>query len=354
MAVTLNDIARVVGVKKATVSRVLNNKPNPVKVSETTRAKIFRAAKELGYHPNAAARALSTRRTGHIGFILSDNVTDGWSNMFYSRMFAGVEQACRERGYGLNVSLYNISNIDTFVFPPKVGQRSVDGLVLTDYVKAAVAHRFREFDIPCVCIGDNTEVTELIPTVATDIVGGLFQTICYAVGLGHRRIAMHTGIRRREREVGRMVMERMEQSPETAGCRLLLTGEILNTEPDYTSGKPLMDLWLGMPPEERPTTIIASDQALQGLLRELRKHGVSCPRDVSLISSCNTSQCEFTDPPLTSLELNQQELGRIAANMLIDHLEQGTSLGPEMSRNDFPCRIIIRESCAKTEGSGEE
>lgn len=344
MRVTLKDIAKAVGVGESTVSRVLNRRPNPIKISEATIQKIFSTAKELGYHPNAAARALATRKTGHIGFILSDNVTDGFKNNFFAQGLAGVEQACRERGYGLNISLYNLSNVDSFVFPKKVCERSVDGLVLIGYIEAAVVHRFKEFGIPCIAINQNVEVAGLIPTVASDVVDGRYQAIRYAAKLGHRRFLYDTGFHPYLQEVGKLVVNRAKISPETSHCRIKIL-DIPEKKSDYSTAKPILDYWMGMPAGERPTVIIATDQTLFALLKEMDKEGLRCPEDISLISSCDSNLCELSRPALTAVDMKLEQLGRTAANILIDCLESGEELTIEHSKNDFPCELVIRESC---------
>jgi DNA-binding LacI/PurR family transcriptional regulator len=342
LAVTLTDIARVVGVKKATVSRVLNDKPNPVKVSDETKRKIFQAVKDLGYHPNAAARSLTTRRTGHIGFILSDTIADGWANAAFAQVLAGVENASHKLGYGLNISRYNLSNLDSFVFPPRVGQRSVDGLVLTGYVEAAVVMRFREFGIPCVCIGDNVEVGGMVPTIACDIVDGLFQSVEYAAKLGHRRVMYCNEPTRRGRETGQLLIDRARTHPETAACQITLK-EFPNGVGNYKDGKPMMEYWLSKPQDQRPTLILGSDQAFVAFLVEMDNRGFHCPKDVSLISCCDTRLCEFAFPALCAIHYDMVKFGEMGAEMLIRHLEQGEPLTSQMSCLE-PCRVVVRKS----------
>jgi len=345
VAVTLSDIAEAVGVRKSTVSIVLNNRPNRVKISDRTRRRIFEAAERLGYQPNAAAKALSTKRTGHVGFILSDRVTDGLVNLYYGAIFRGIEHACRQRGYGLNVSLYNLSSVDSFIIPPKVGQRAVDGLILTGYVEAAVVARFREFDIPCVCIGDNVEVAELVPTIACDVVDGLCQAVRHAAELGHRRAILCHEPTRRSREVADLVVQRCAGDPVASRCRL----DILEPSAgrcDYDAAACVLEHWLAAPPEERATVIFASDQTQVAMLGLLGARGLMCPRDVSLISSGDTRLSEFANPPLTAVHTDLEQLGRVALDMLVDHLEGGGDLTPRMSKNDYPCRLIVRSSCA--------
>ncbi len=345
MNITLNDIAKAVGVRISTVSRVLNNKPNPIKISEATRRKIQVAARDLGYHPSAAARALATKRTGHIGFILSDTIAGGWQNAYFCRYLAGLERAVRRRGYGLNISIYNLTNVDTFVFPSKIGQRSVDGLILAGYVEEAIIHRFREFDIPCISLGQDTESVGLIPTIACDDVTGFLPAVRYAAKLGHRGLLLHHSRTRRGREKAHLVADQAEHDPDARGCRIILTEA--SEWMDYSAGKPLVETWLAIPANERPTAIMSCDQVFVTAIRELDARGLSYPRDVSLICGCESLICQTTNPQLTCVDFHDEQLAEIAADMLMDHLDRGTPLTPEMSRNDYPCDLVIRESCGK-------
>ncbi len=347
MTVTLKDIADAVGVGKSTVSVVLNNKPNRIKISEKTRERIFQAVKDLNYHPSAAARALATKRTGHLGFMLSDVVADGLANAFYGRHLAGVERVCRDRGYGLNVCLYNLSNIESFVFPAKVGQRSVDGLILADHVEKAVIERFREFGVPCVSLGESVEVLGEIPTVACQFVDGMFEVVRYLVSLGHKRIAYHVVETRRAQEVLHLVSRRTETDPTMPGCRVVpFCSERVGR--DYGSAPELVKQWLAHPPAERPTAIISSDQAIVALLTELDSHGLSCPRNISLVAGGDTSFCKFSRPAVTALAVDCDAMGGTAATMLIDHLEDNTPLTVASSQNDHPCWLVKRASCGPT------
>ncbi len=348
----LIDIARAVGVKIPTVSVVLNNKTNPIKISEKTRSHILRVAKELGYQPNAAARSLVTKRTGHIGYIMSDQIAGGLANAYFAAYLSGVEKACRTRGYGLNVSLYNLTDVDSFIFPSRVSGKTVDGLILSGYVEAAIVRRFLEFGIPCISLGQDVEVAELVPTLAADDVEGLFQAVEYAAQLGHRRFLHNHSPRRRGREVARLLAERIKKSPLTRDC-LLIDIEPPTGHCDYSAGKPLVEAWLAIPEDQRPTAIFASDQTLQVVLKELDKRNLKCPRDVSLVSNCESPLCEFANPALTAVDHKMEHTGEVAAQMMIDHLKSGKPLTPEKSLNNYPCNFIIRESCGTPPSNGK-
>jgi LacI family transcriptional regulator len=339
MSVSLQKIAQEAGVSRAAVCMALRDNPT---ISASRRKEIREIARRLGYQPNAAGRALITHRMGQIGFILSDTIADGWSNAMFSQALAGVEAACHARGYGLTISRYNLSNVDSFIFPPKVSQRSVDGLVLTGFVEAAIIHRFHEFGIPCVSVGDNVEVAGLIPTIACDIVDGLFQAVAAAVRLGHRHVLYSHDVTPRGREVGRLFCERVRNSPETSGCRVDLY-EVADGKGNYADAQPLIQHWQGQDSRRRQTLIIASDQTIIGMVSECITRGIACPEQVSLISVGDSRMCEVAWPPLTAIRNDLAHYGHLAVNLLIDHLDDKKPLSLEMSRIE-PCTLTIRKS----------
>ncbi len=340
---TMREVARLAGVSHPVVSAVLNENFKSVKVSEKTRERVLRVVRECGYYPNAVGRALSTRRTGHIGFILSDTIADGLANVYYANCLAGIEDACRRRGYSLNISLYNLSNIDSFVFPPKVGQRAVDGLILGDCIEAAVLTKFREFGLPFVCIGDDVEVKQEIPAVVSDCIGHTMMCFRYLAKLGHRCIGYHSPVRRRALEFADVYVRMAAEDPELAGCSI----KVLTTSQrgaDYDCAKPVLTSWLTMRPADRPTAIFANYQIVLALLKEMHKHGLECPRDISLISGLDTKFCELTEPAITCVRQDMAGLGRMAARLLLDHVEGVRELEPRTYTHESAGILMERES----------
>ncbi len=338
--ITISDIASKVGVAKSTVSLVLNARGSNIPISEETRERVMRVVRECGYQPNAAARALSTKHTGHIGFILSDDMADGLANVFFALCMAGAEAECRSRGYSLNVSLYNLSILDSFIFPAHISQCSVDGVILAGYVEAGVVQKFHNFGIPCVCIGDYMEVRELVPTVANDVVYGTITAVEHALAMGHRQIGLHYPTRRRDLENADAILKRL--APKDYQVRILHTPDNLG---DYSAAKPLLQEWFALPQEERPTVMVVGDQTAIALLKEVSKAGLRCPEDLSVISTSDTRLCELATPGITSIHYDLPQLGQWAAGMLIDHIVRNIPLHPDMSKNDFRGKLIVRESC---------
>lgn len=345
MAVTLQDIADRVGVKKSTVSVVLNNRTTAIKVSDGTRRRIYQAVKELDYHPNAAARALSTRRTGHIAFILSDTVAETWGNAYYAQCLQGVEKACHDRGYGLNITTYNISNFETFVFPPRVGERTVDGLILADFAHAAVLKTFREFEIPFVCIGDDRELPEEAPSVVSDCSIQAYMGFEHLAELGHRRIALHIADRWRSKQWAEDILSHLRRQLKLAGCELTTIITPKHTA-DYSDAPDLLRIWQEIAPSRRPTAIIGGYQVILGLLREMNRAHLRCPDDLSLISGFDLPFCEAAVPALTAVRQDVQALGGQAAQLLIDHVEGKSRLLNQNYTCELDPSLVVRESCA--------
>ena len=350
--VTIADIAVQAGVAKSTVSYVLNPGTPGVTISEKTRRRVLEVIRQCGYVPNASAQALSTARTGQIGFILQDTIDGGWTNGYFASILQGVEGACHERGYGLNISRYNLTNLDTFVFPSRVAQRSIDGLILTGYVEAEVIRRFSEFNIPCVCIGDNVEVAKLIPTISADIVGGLFMAVRHGRQLGHGCIGYVATQARRSQEVVGELCDRVSRDTACSDVRVVVM-QTDGVNADYHAGREIGEQLVRTDVRDRPTLMIGSAQSLSAMQGVLGEHDQRCPDDMSMICECDINECEFNLPRMTAIALGQERLGRIGTGMLIDHLELGRSLTPDMSRNDFPCELVVRDSCIRHAADGE-
>ncbi len=341
--ITMVDIANAANVSQPVVSAVLNNNYKNIKVSKENREKILRIAQEKNYYFNAAARALSSKRTGNIGFILSDNISDGWANATFARSLNGAEGACRELGYNINICRYNLSNLDSFVFPEKIGQRSVDGILFTGYVNADVLRKFKEFDIPGVCIGDNLGVRDIMPTVACDFVNGLYLSVNALNELGHRHIIICAQQTERERDIIAQLIFLLRRRNCPVDIDYYQPESYLG---NYNDAASLFQYWKSFTPEKRPSAIIATDQVLISLLAIIQKEHYRVPEDLSLISTCESALCHYGLLPLSSIGYDLEKQGSIAARMLIEHLSDDAPLTPEMSRVE-PCHMNIRESITK-------
>lgn len=341
--VTLQDIADQVGVRKSVVSVALRGLRNTTpRVSEQMRERICKVAKELGYQPNAAARALTEKRTRTLGFVLSRDTVGQWANLYHAAILTGAETACRQRGYKLMITLSNMTEVETFAIPSKIGQRAVDGAILSGFVEEKVAKRFSECGIPCVAVGTNLEKPDLMPVVFSDVWNGRSIALRHAWERGHRRVWCYLDLKsscvRKDaenwaRQIGR----------ELPGMHVELLEECQGEEAE---AKHSLVRWFETPESQRPTLVAAADRLSVSLIREFRANGVLCPRDISVLALCDSDICKFCDPAITSIGYNSHASGEIAAGMLIDHLENGGAI-EKSTLNACPCQLIVRDSISE-------
>ncbi len=343
--ITLKQIAKEIGVQESTVSRIINHKGGPIKFSPVTVEKVRKMAETMGYQPNAAARALATKKTGYIGFILSDSVQGGWSNQYFAGFLSGVEHVCRNKGYGLNICLYNLSNLENFVFPQSIGQKSVDGIILCGPTDMAVVEKFKNANIPAVLIGSNILRPEAIPVISFDIVEGYWKMARHCAELGHRRMLICSAENEATKFKVKCFSERLHSEAETRHMTLDVF-----TPPhgliDLNAAKPLMNYWLSRPEAERPTVILGSDQLMAGLTRELHSHGIRCPEELSLVSGTDTQICGLTNPSLTAIHYDLEAIAGRAVETLTDYLDKQIPMpAQQILKGSFEGVIIQRESC---------
>lgn len=340
--ITMYDIARELKVSQPVVSAVLNNNFKNIKVSIKTKERILQLAQESNYYVNASARALSSRKTGNIGFILSDNICDGWANTTFSQILNGVEHVCREYGYNITICRYNLSNLDSFIFPEQIGRRCVDGILFTGYVSAEVLMKFRSFNIPGVCIGDNLGVSDIMPVVACDFVDGVFQAIEKLSSLGSRRVILCSQQTPREQDIINQLADRLRASHIPINVDYYQPDSYLG---NYNDAAALFEYWQSASPSQRASSIIATDQVLVSLLPILHKNNIVCPDELSMVSTCDSTLCRYGLLSLSCISYDLEQQGRIAAEMLLRHLNGNAPLTLDMSRTEA-CSLTLRASTA--------
>ena len=312
----LKDVAEAAGVDISTASTILARKPKASRFAEATRVRIFEAARKLNYHPNAAARALATQRTGSIGLTLHSEVPRGWANLYFAGQMVGVEEVCRTRGYGLQINLYDLNDVKSFVFPKHVQQRAVDGVILAGYVRSGIIQKFREFGIPIVCIGQNHDVREQVAIISVDHVAKALEAVRYAASLGHRKIGYFALPSRQKLEIANQIHAAIEADPSLSNINFRVFIQESSSDAGK-SGIEALDQVVLRSPEDRPTVLIFTTLDLSiGALRAIRLRGLRCPEDISIIADNDDDLCEITDPPLTAMGQDLPALGRIAAECI--------------------------------------
>jgi len=320
--VTLRVIADKVGVSKSTVSDVLRSRVGKVKISKTTKEKIFKAVRELNYEPNSAARALTTGKTYNIGFLLSSETTLGLANSYFATLMTGVQDSCKANGYNCLVSSYDMTTVKSFVVPAKLRRRNVDGLVLTGNIENEVLQTFIDSGLPFILVGENTDFPkEGILSVARDLVADWQVVFEHLYELGHRKIAVGGIATARGLRLFNKAVARFKQlHPDDNDLEFKCHADVSSTCDAFQVANNKAKEWLVS--SDRPTAIVGHDQWCIGFMAGVLDGGCRCPEDLSVVCTCDTVLSQWCRPSLTSMSIPLVESGRAVTDLLIQYLEK--------------------------------
>jgi DNA-binding LacI/PurR family transcriptional regulator len=322
MRVTIKDVARAAGVSPSTVCRALST---PDLVKAETRERVVRAAGELRYEPNRAARGLITGRTGNIGLIVPD-----LANPFFPSVVKGIQARAREADYAVFLA---DSDEDPAVEASlvRVLSKQVDGLILCSPRMTEVDLRSVAVEAPMIML--NRRVTR-IPAVTFDNLGGMRQAVAHLTALGHRRIAWVGGPR--GSWSGRDRIRALRTVTAAARVELVEVGNVL---PRFAGGVAAADLVLAA----GVTAVIAyNDVVALGLLSRFNAREVGVPDRLSVIGIDGIAISEMVHPPLTTIALDTELSGRAGVDLLLHLLanpEQAKS-----TRRELETHLMVRGS----------
>jgi LacI family transcriptional regulator len=329
---TIRDVARLAGVSVGTVSRVLNGHRS---VTPETMRKVMSVMEAHAYQPNAVAQSMRTRNTRMVGFIISDI-----SNTLFSSIVKAAEGVLQEAGYTLVLANTGEGTVREVELIHLLQQRRMDGLIMTVFQEGntAVQEAIQNLRLPVVLL--DRELPIPVDAVYADHASGMFQATKHLLELGHRRIALIT--ESRLNRPGRERIRGFEQAFQSLG---------LTPDPDFICSRSLSaeygfrESYSLLTGSHRPTAIIAGgNQILVGLLKAVRLCSVRIPEDLSVISCDDTDLTALATPPVTVVQRSVRDMGRQAAALLIQGLEEGP--GGEPRRILLPTELLLRQSCA--------
>lgn len=308
---TLKDIAAVCGVSIASVSKALNNAPD---IGTETAERIRAVAKQLGYHPNAAARALKTNRTYNIGVLFVDDMHSGLAHEYFSSVLDALKNGVESRGYDVTFISHNLGT-SRMSFLEHCKYRSVDGVVIAnvDFTDPSVKE-LAESNIPIVTID---YVFDNKSAVLSDNVQGMRDLVEYVYRLGHRRIAFIHG---EDTAVTRYRLQSFRDTCRRLGLEIpdecIVEARFHDPETSGEITRKLLQL------EQRPTCILYPDDiSLLGGMPVLEGAGLQVPRDISIAGYDGTRLSQLLRPKLTTLHQDSRMLGESAARLLVEAIE---------------------------------
>ena len=327
---TIRDVARASRVSIATVSRVFNGS---TLVRTDTRRKVLAVASRLGYWPNSIARSLITSRTHTLGVLMPDLFGE-----FFSEVVHGMDVAGRERGFHLLVSRSS-SSADELVEAIRTMRGRVDGLiVMAPDFDADPVLRLGAGAVSRVFMNPHATPTDC-DAVSIANAGGAASAVRHLLGLGHRSIALITGpehnIDARQRREGWCAALREAGIEPVAD--LEFRGDFAERS-GYEAAAELLRRHL------RPTAIFAAnDYMAVGALGALNDAKVRVPEDVAVVGFDDIALARYLNPPLTTVRVDRQELGRRAVEILLDREAHPEHAGRRLEV--LPTALIVRRSC---------
>ncbi len=307
--VKLKDIAKACNTSVATVSRALNGS---TELSKETTERILKIAKEMGYVPNAYARALKSKKSYDIGVIYYDATFGGLKHEYFSGILNALKVEAESKGFSITF-LSKRTNKD-MTYLQLARYLNMDGVIIvTEEFDNPEVIELVKSDLPVVTID---YVFNSSTAIMSDNTEGTKKLVHYAKNLGHRKIAFIHG------EYTDVTKKRLASF--YAGmkeCNLpiidefVLDGSFHNPKVCGHLTKELMKR------KERPTCILAPDDiSMIGSLSALNEMGFNVPEDISVIGYDGIDFSRFYRPKFTTYIQNYEELGKAAANELINRI----------------------------------
>ena len=308
----MHDVAKRAGVALSTVSYALTG-ARPV--SETTRARIFAAMEELGYHPNLLARSLSTKRSRIVGLLIPSDM-HGAMSVMQANFVASAARVASERGYGLLVWTLPEEEFDV---RRMVQEGMVEGLVLMEVkLHDERVAKLRSSSYPFALIGHGADNAG-ISYVDFDFDGALRLAVAHLAGLGHTSVAL-INYAQHAIDMGYGPAVRATAGFSAAAAEhqvrgLMLPGPILVEE----AAQAVCDLLAGDP--QISGVIVPDLVRLAAVMQAAYQLHLRIPDDLSVVSVLDADLADRAAPPLTNVDFPSQNMGRIGAELLIDQLD---------------------------------
>jgi LacI family transcriptional regulator len=330
---TLEEIARLSGTSRSTVSRVINNQPH---VKPHIRERVLEIVAETGYHPDPAARSLAGRRTGVIGLVVPRAVGALFTDPYIPRLLQGITQACNARDYTLSLFLLQTIEEEAKLHPRILRTQLFDGVIIqASQMGDPLIGQMVEHEVPFVMIGRPLDSSR-VSFVNADNVGGAHIAVSHLIQLGYQRIATITGPQNTTAGV-----DRRQGYLDALQARGRIIDNKLIVESDFTEhgGFTAMHRLLAQQPD---AVFVASDTMALGVLRALRQAKISVPDDIAMVSFDGLPTSATSEPPLTTVRQPILRIGTKVVETLIDILTHGLEPPRHIV---MPNELVIRASC---------
>ena len=334
---TLEEIARLAGVSRSTVSRVVNGDR---RVSDAARARVQAVIRDHNYHPNAAARGLASRRMRVLGLLVSQSVGGLFTDPFYPILIQGTADACNTVDHTLTMLLDTSADGSAVeqLYQRVIRGRHVDGIVLACHaVDDPIVPRLQADQIPFVLVGRHPGAE--VSFVDVDSRSAAREAVAHLIAHGHRHIAMIGGpphlIATIDRHAG-YITALQEAAIPLEPWRVQFAD--FTQRGGYRAMQEILSNWSQLP----DAVFAASDALAFGAIAAIQEAGLDVPRDIAVIGFDGLAEGADTMPPLSTVTQPVAELGREAVRLLLALIENP---GQPPLQRFLPTALTVRRSC---------
>ena len=337
---TIKDIARLAGVARSTVSRVINDHPD---VDEDTRKRVLKVIEEQGYVPSITATGLAGGRSRLVGMIVPSYT---WP--IIGDLVRGITEILNQTSYELVVYTFNDDDLTRdrrdIINRLLATQLTAGFLAVFPSRLSAQLTQCYEQGLPVVIIDD--QQSQITPWVRADNTTGAYSAVRHLIQLGHRRIAHiqgpHQYLASHDRRHG--YLNALAEAGITHDPELILEGDFLPNS-GYACAQRLFDL----PAERRPTAIFAAaDQMAYGVLRAAEERRVRVPEDVALVGYDDDTPSAFAHPTLTTVREPSFEIGQEGIKLLLDLLNRQEERASRPNHTSYANHVNLVGATAQT------
>lgn len=327
---TISDVAKLSGLSKTTVSRVINNHSY---VSKEKKELVMKAMNELNYTPNPSARRLRGNLTTTIGVIVPRIV-----NPFFSSLVNAIEQAAYKKGYQVLICQSNEDKVKELAFLNLLKTKQVDGVIMTSIENDwDVIESYKEYGSILLC---NDYVNQaVVPMIRLDQTKGAYLGAKHLIERGHQKIAYCTGGLFDEHGKGKDRNQGFQKALHEAGVKINPKWIFIDQH-TIEDGKQVIKQILEM--DDRPTAIFTgSDEVAGGIMIGAKERGLTIPDDLAIIGFDDQPIAEILDPKLTTIRQPVDQMGEKSVEVIIEMLDNPEM---EMKSYELPIELIVRQS----------
>lgn len=333
---TIKEIAKIAGVSPAAVSIVLNDRKG---VSDETRAKVKEIVEKLQYSPNPNSRRLLFNKTNNIAILFKRNISP-MEHLFHSELNRVILRECESFGYNLMFSSITVDH-DNVSIPTVIKSYDVDGIISYGDIDTLILNSIRKFDIPYIIVDSHSTTTD-ISAVRADYMQAAYTATGYLISIGHRNIA-YIGTNSMP-QYGAQTFSGFKKAIEENKIALPINWIQMDANDEESAFKCMGNI---LSYDQLPSAVFcAADIYAIGVMQCIKQHGMQIPQDISVIGIDDILLSRYIDPPLTTVKIDKEEMGRIAMDMLVNKIKK-KEVKNQVVRSD---NLVVRASTKEYRG----